>query len=419
MNNIFFNFYKFIKTKKNFFFIFLIILLTFYRSPFILINGRFVAEEGYIWFRNIFLFGNFDTLIFVHEFSGYLNLWMNIAAILAAIPPIEFAPLATVYFALLLKIYIFFYIIFSNSSLLPNIQSKYIGCIIVLFSPVMTPEIWLTSLFSINYLGILVFLMLFEKNKNSHFKKINPYVLLISGLSGLYGCVLAPLFYIKYFFSKNKSNLLNFIVISLCSFAQLLIIIYTKIFNLIAEDRFFITYEKIINFIYNAILKVFFGREILQKIIFITNFNLGKILALVFVFFLFLIVFLILLKKKDYILNMIAASFAIETLLVLFGAAYKDFAGGRYAVVPGVIISFMILRLFFLFKEAIYKGIFFIILLISLVVGFLEFKYFTIYPTFLSCINCPVWKEEIIKWKKDNHYIINIWNYPHQQLKLY
>ena len=48
---------------------------------------------------------------------------------------------------------------------------------------------------------------------------------------------------------------------------------------------------------------------------------------------------------------MIVASFVIETILVLFGAAYKDFAGGRYAVVPGVIISFMILRLFFLFKK--------------------------------------------------------------------
>jgi hypothetical protein len=243
--------------------------------------------------------------------------------------------------------------------------------------------------------------------------------LLISGLSGLYGCVLAPLFCIKYFFSKNKSNLLNFIVISSCLFAQLLIIIYTKIFNLIAEDRFFITYEKIINFIYNAILKAFLGREILQKIIFIINFNVGKILALVFVSLLFLIIFLILLKKKDYILNMIAASFIIEACLVLFGAAYKDFAGGRYAVLPGVIISFMILRFFFLFKKTFYKGIFFIMLLISLVVGFLEFKYFTIYPTFLSCINCPVWKEEIIKWKKDNKYVIKIWNYPNQQMKLY
>ena len=36
----------------------------------------------------------------------------------------------------------------------------------------------------------------------------------------------------------------------------------------------------------------------------------------------------------------------------------------------------------------------------------------------LDCLNCPVWKNEIQKWKIDNQYMIEIWPYPKKNMKL-
>ena len=34
------------------------------------------------------------------------------------------------------------------------------------------------------------------------------------------------------------------------------------------------------------------------------------------------------------------------------------------------------------------------------------------------CIDCPIWKDEINKWKKDKDYPIKIWNYPRKTMQL-
>ena len=40
------------------------------------------------------------------------------------------------------------------------------------------------------------------------------------------------------------------------------------------------------------------------------------------------------------------------------------------------------------------------------------------YIKFLDCINCPFWKEEVQKWKKDQNYRLKLWPYPRKSLKL-
>ena len=52
---------------------------------------------------------------------------------------------------------------------------------------------------------------------------------------------------------------------------------------------------------------------------------------------------------------MILSALFIQSLLVLFGSAYQDFAGGRYAVVSGVIVLFALLRLFYLYTDSYKK----------------------------------------------------------------
>lgn len=408
---------RYFLNKKIFFF--LLILIIFYRSPYILLEGRFLAEEGSIWYRNVFLNGPIDSLIFISNFSGYFHLWMNISSSFSWFVPIEYAPLVTVYFAFFLLLYIFIYILNSESALFPNNASKYVGCMIVLFSPVMTAEVWLNSLNAMSYFGVLGFLIIFENNQVSRFKKINPFVVGISGLSGLYACILAPIYYVKYYKTKNKIDLINFFIISTCATFQFIIIAYSKLSNEIASERFFITNEKFINFIYNAILKPFFGREFLQNGLSLVNFELLLVFSYVCLLILFFFILKTIIVKKDYILTIIFLSFLAVSFLVIFGSAYKNFAGGRYAVVPGVIISFVLMRLFYLYKENLIKYFFGFIFSFSLLAGLVEFKYYALYPDMLACINCPNWKEEVLKWKNDNKYKLKIWVYPKQSMMLY
>jgi hypothetical protein len=93
------------------FLFFFILLLIFYRSPYIFIHGRFVAEEGSVYFANAFKNNFINTIFFIDYLSGYLNFWANLSSFFASVPPIEYAPLVTVYLSLIPKLLIFFFIL--------------------------------------------------------------------------------------------------------------------------------------------------------------------------------------------------------------------------------------------------------------------------------------------------------------------
>ncbi len=403
---------------KNYIFLFILILIIFYRSPYIFLEGRFFAEEGTIWFRNIFINGKLDTLFFIYEISGYIHLWMNIAAFFSGLVDIEYAPLVTSYFAFFLLLYIFIYILKSDSILLTNKNFKYIGCLIILFSPVMTAEVWMNSLNAMSYFGIFAFLVLFEK-KETKFRYINYLVFVISGLSGYYASALAPLYLIKYYYKKTFTNLTYLLILILTSSIQFLTTVYSVSTNEIASERFLITYEKIISFIYNVILKSLFGREILQKILALFNHGFLSIAAIIFTIISLIILIMIALRKKDYVLNLVIFSFLIQSLLIIFGSAYDNFVGGRYSVCVGVIFLFIFLRLYNLYRDTFMKYFYGLIILIFLFVGFLDYKITNPYPDFLSCIECPNWKNEVNQWKLNKKYNLKIWPYPMTTVKLY
>ena len=73
------------------------------RMPDILIKRRFWAEEGEVYFHNAWNERWYDALFAVH--SGYLNLSASVATLLAVyLVPLEFAPLVSTSFALLVQL---------------------------------------------------------------------------------------------------------------------------------------------------------------------------------------------------------------------------------------------------------------------------------------------------------------------------
>ena len=398
-----------------------IILLAFFKSPFIFLNGRFVAEEGSHWFYYSYLNGPISGLFQILTEHGYFNLWPNIASIFATFVPLEISPYITVYFAFMVKIYLFLFIIFQNSIFLKTNIEKFVAALIVLVSPPMVAEVWLNTLTSQVYFTLIVLMIFFQSNTNNFYSKSSSLVLFISTLSSITSCIFAPFFLIKYIKEKNKLNFLNLVSIFIGSFIQTSIYIFIKINNLESigdAHRYNISLEKIISFLYNAVYKSFLGRDLTQSIYFgIENFfHFNLIVALSsIIFFLFIIVFF---KKiiDNKVLFYLIIFFIVQSFLAIYASKGMQ-VQGRYALIPGVLLIFIVLKLREI-DNFIIKWISSILITLSIITGLYEYKHNNKYPHLLTCINCPIWKEEVKKWRKDNSYELKIWDYPRKTMKL-
>ena len=125
--------------------------------------------------------------------------------------------------------------------------------------------------------------------------------------------------------------------------------------------------------------------------------------------------------KDKVLLYLLFAFFTVSTLVLLGSAGH--YVGGRYAAIPGATLLLIILHTMFKTKIRTIKIAFAVLISFSLISGMYEFRPPTKnvkhqYLKYLDCINCPEWKNEIKKWKKDNQYIIGIWPYPSKRMKL-
>ena len=417
MQTLFLNKKFFLENYKIILLIFFILLI-FYRSPYIFINGRFVAEEGSFWFRNAYFFGPIKGLTQIFFGSGYLNLWANISSVVASFLPLEFSPFGTVYMAFSVQLFLLIYIIFSESNFLKSGYDKFFICLITLVTPPMVAEVWLNTLTSQVYFSMITILIYFQKNSfENFFNKLSPIILLISGLTSLIPCVLFPFFFYKWHVQKNYSNLLNLFTLGFATTLQLFIFIFIKINNLELAGsnlRYEISFEKIISYFYNVIVKTFLGRDLTQTTFykFFDLSHLSFVISLLVVLFLFLFFLRFFFKKikDDKILKFLILFLIIQSLFVIY--AGKDHqVQGRFALIPGILLLFSTYR-FLQITKGVTKIIFSSFLLISLTTGFYEYKINNKYKHFLECFNCPIWKDELEKWKIDNNYELKIWNYP-------
>ena len=147
-------------------------------------------------------------------------------------------------------------------------------------------------------------------------KKINNLIILISSLSGIYSCALIPLFIHKYFKDKSSYNLINIFIMFISNLIQLSLILYsklsTKLHPSVLSNDFNINI--IPNFIYNILLKSFFGRD-LTHIVW-NNFNIFGINYLSYSFILLLLNFLKIDLKFKNIINFFKSNY--DSLFVFY-----------------------------------------------------------------------------------------------------
>jgi hypothetical protein len=411
----------------------LILIISFWRSPYIFLNGRFIDEEArkhlIYALQNPFL----KNLFYYDSFAGYFNLLPNILLWAATKVRIEFAPLMTVYGSFFFIILLPYLCLFRESKFLDKENKKILASLILFLSPPFVPEIWINSLNSQIYFCLISILILFMINLNQKEKIINQALLLLSGLSGVYTCALFPLFGFKFLLERSRYNFINATILFITSTIQFTLILYSKLSNslhgsVLSND---FTFDIIPIFFYNIIAKSFFGREFTQllwdNIFIVINHSYLVFFSLVTI----ALITLVLLRhkmissffrKNEVLLNLIAI-FSIISLIILFGSVSNQ-VGGRYAVIPGSVLILCALECFYKTKNLYLKYFSIILIMLSLTAGIDQFRPYqknifeNQYIKFLDCINCPDWKSEISIWKNDKNYIIGIWPYPSKDLIL-
>mgnify|MGYP001218412391 FL=1 len=251
------------------------------------------------------------------------------------------------------------------------------------------------------------------------------FLLLIAGLSGIYSCILTPIFFFKFYFLKKKNNLYNFIILLFCTIIQLSLIFFSKINNLlhtshiefIEKPIFYVT-----SFIYSFFMKPIFGRDLLYfineklHISFLPKDVFFIVFGLLVLFFFIKFNFINYIKKDKIFQSIFFIYFLVFGVVFLGSDNFPP--SGRYAVIPGNLFLLIIFYLSIYFEIKQIRYFFSFVILLSIISGIYEFRPTTKYIRFLDCVNCPDWKTEIINWKKDNDYTIGIWPYPRKKFKL-
>ena len=153
-------------------------------------------------------------------------------------------------------------------------------------------------------------------------------------------------------------------------------------------------------------------------------------MLLIFLSF-FVIIFFILLRSKfieylykDYVLQSLIIIYVLIFMIVIFGADNFQ-TSGRYAAIPGVLFLLIIFRIGMNFHSKKIANFFNILILISIITGFYEFRpnAKNVYNNHhslknLDCLNCPNWQEEVKKFREDNSYFLKIWPYDNKAMQL-
>ena len=374
-------------TKSKFFFPFFFLLLAFlifFRSPCFFLDGGY-WQIKYDSYYNYSLQNNFlKSIFYVYDYGGYFELARNIISKIASYFPF-FSQKIDTYFSLIIYLAIFFYIYFSKSLIFSNKNYKILIIFLILFSPPMTPEIWLTAPHVKSYFGLFTFLLLLQDTSVlKGFKKLLfRFLIIFSGLSSIYASVFAPIFFLKFIFEKNKDNFFNF----LCSLLPLVINIFIFFNFLNNANRFAFDIGKIENFSYNILIRPFFGSTIPKFFYNKLSINNSEtiLIAVLLIIILFVTFAYKILQKKDKIIILVISSFILQSAFVLLGSLYPNFVGGRYSVIPGIILLSLFIRFYQLENNNFFKYLFGSLILLSLSIGIVEFKYFSPLSYVLAC----------------------------------
>jgi len=187
------------------------------RFPCLVSHPRMWAEEG-LFFARARTLPLWDALTIGHV--GYLLLFTNVAALLAARVPLEQAPAVTTALAFAVQLLPFAVVLAGKSSLWRN-PVRQLASVLVLLFVLPNRETWLTTTNSQFVLSLAVFLVALEDKEPSRAGlALRGALVVLAGLTGPPSCLLVPVFAWRAFRERTRSAGLLFALLAGCCLVQ-------------------------------------------------------------------------------------------------------------------------------------------------------------------------------------------------------
>lgn len=369
-----------------------LILLILVRSPQLLLDARFWAEEGRNYFAYAYKNG-ISSLVWVYPTCGYYYLFTSLATWLASLFPVAVAPYITTYLALAVQILLLAAILYLPSYLFLSHRVRILAALFTVIGAGVVSEVWLNTVNSQTFLGLLGIVILFA-DFGSMGKRAGilwTVILGISCLSGAYCFILAPFFILKALLSgKGWYKRAYMIVASAALLIQGIIIAVFKLLNYTNERRTFsLSGIDLKTVLLHQVVRPLFGYE---------NTKVFSMTAIIIT-----LVCIVALAVAAFVLSKGSIRWGIAGLSVLF-IYYLVFTtvtalsapGGRYAVVSGTILIWLVI----VSVEGIFSNVkqrgkpcLWLVVCIPLVFGIIDFQ--GVKNTYLTTYGHASWKSQI------------------------
>ena len=193
------------------------------RDPSLFTAPRFFAEEGVFYFRNAATGDAWAALSQTPK--GYLSLFANVAAYLAALAPLQTAPLVTTLFATAVQLAILAFVIWGPLPFLRSTGARLLLGLALLHIG-QADAIWLNSISLHARLPVLTLLVLVDRRE--HISRTHTLgtvcLLLLAGLEGVTSCVLVPLFAWRWWRSRSRLHGLQLAALGAAAALQLALV---------------------------------------------------------------------------------------------------------------------------------------------------------------------------------------------------
>jgi hypothetical protein len=389
-----------------------LLVVSISRSPYIFIHGRFWAEEANPFFRHMVTVPTPRNLLFVDQRLGYSYLFLNVATRTAAQVSLLRAPLVTAWLSLAVVVSIVWIALRWPSMLLTSVGARIAAATLLVVGTLAVPEVWANSTNAQTYLAVLSILVLFSDAAGLSRRQFvaSAFLLVVAGLSGLYTCVLFPVFGAVAYLDRSRRRMTQAAIIGATAAFQFGSLMYSRTTGALKASRMQVPNPRVTVHGFGAwhIGTFLFGSSGASHL-YRKSFGLAglSLLALFAVSVLVLVGYLLADTRGIRVATLLAGAFVLEEALVNWGG--KGGGGSRYAVAPIAILTLAVICAATSTRQRWTRHTAQVLVGVILIAGLANF--WTTQPDELRCIQCPTWSAQVHNYEANATNELRIWPY--------